>query len=110
VIYLISIISWAWSQACAELVGNFKVSGIITGSIIGLTEWLILRRIFSNSYWWILALALSGLTVLGKMWLPPNLTVFDLTYRPLTFVPIGFFTSIVTGVTFIWLLRSPDAL
>ncbi len=65
-------VGWLWSElvigvtdsGTAGLLG-LDVGGLVGGSVVGLSQWLVLRRWVSQAWWWIIATAVGGAAGIG---------------------------------------------
>jgi len=87
------------------------IYGFLTGSIIGFTQWLLMRRLNSRSQWWIFANILGyigGLAITGLVYV----TISNLGDDLLTglslycLVPLlGIVTSVISGIGLLWPIK-----
>ena len=63
---------WMWSELIVGSTGTdsagilgIDVGGVVGGSIVGLSQWLVLRRWVARAWWWIAATAVAGAAGLG---------------------------------------------
>jgi hypothetical protein len=111
---LASTLGWATGLGVAEFISAFMpddrilraISEAIAGTIIGLTEWIVLRRYFVSSYWWIFARALIASALGVTTWITPGLSWALLLFYPIWFVMFSSVTGIITGMPFLLLIRS----
>ena len=78
------------------------LSGVLTGTFVGVLQWFYLRQRVLKAWWWIIA-NIVGL-VLGKI---INLTLGTLLGPFLGAVFGGLVFGAVTGLFLIWLLQNP---
>lgn len=85
--------------------------GLVLGAILGLPQWLALRRYLPNAGWWVLANALAwtlGMVVIfiGTSFIPASGFTWQIAILLLLFVvAAGAVVGVVHGWFFIWLLR-----
>lgn len=85
--------------------------GLVLGSILGVPQWLVLRRHLSKAGWWVLANALAwmlGMVVIfaGTSLIPPEGISIPVALLLLLFVVVaGALVGAVHGLVLIWLLR-----
>lgn len=78
--------------------------GATAGLVVGVAQWLILRRIVHKAGWWLAAMLLSGFLT---FWLYfPGATSFVNFWQ---FVLSGTVTGIITAIALIWLFKQPLA-
>lgn len=98
----------------------FMAGGAVMGLLLGLVQWLVLRAQVSRAGWWIVAMTVSGalflpglLTTLGTLGELPFATGVDALLTPvwmIFLIPAALlFPAIITGATFVWLVRRPVA-
>jgi len=85
--------------------GNLLVSGTVLGSIIGLLQWLVLRRYLQAAGWWILAMAITSAVSLP--W-AGSVGIGGLMAVPLTRGLTGLIVGAMTGIVLAWLMRKPQ--
>ncbi len=85
--------------------------GIVLGTILGVPQWLVLRRHLPKAGWWVLANALAwmlGMVVvfMGTSFIPEEGITGQIALLLLLFViAAGAFVGAVHGLVLIWLLR-----
>ena len=78
------------------------VPGVVIGIFVGIAQWVILRRKFSNSEWWILASAISfGVIIVASFWLGSHPT--EAIARCLN----GIIFGAITGLVLVYLYNHP---
>ncbi len=88
------------------------VMGFVLGSILGVPQWLVLRRHLPKAGWWVLANALAwmvGMVVVfvGTSFIPPEGITISVALMLLLFLfAAGAAVGAVHGLVLIWLLRS----
>ena len=86
--------------------------GLVLGSILGVPQWLVLRRHLPKAGWWVLANALAwmvGMVVVfvGTNFIPPEGISISVALMLLLFLfAAGATVGAVHGLVLIWLLRS----
>ena len=65
-------VGWLWSELVVGSTGSgaagilgLDMGGLVGGSIVGLSQWLVLRRWVSRAWWWIAATAAGGAAGIG---------------------------------------------
>jgi hypothetical protein len=85
---------WQW--------GTPQLSG---GLIIGFSQWFVLRRYLSKSYWWVVACAIGSFAILS--WIPVGYTFsMILEEYSIPIIVAGLIMGISTGVTLSGLLEN----
>jgi hypothetical protein len=88
------------------------VMGLALGAILGVPQWLVLRRYVQKAGWWVLANALAwllGMVVvfIGTSFIPAGAIALQVALLLLLFiVAAGATVGAVHGLALIWLLRS----
>jgi hypothetical protein len=120
---------WAWwilatvvGGAIALVAGGFAlfgipgggiVYGIVGGSILGLAQWIVLRRYSAKAYWWILGSAIA--LTLSASWFV-QITLGGIVAAPSTlpqpaWIGLGALSGAIGGAIkgglLVWLLRHP---
>ena len=94
------------------LVGDDNAGDLVGIFLIGITQWIILRRQVSRAGWWVLTIPVGwavGLVVLGVIKEAVGLTV-DLTVGlTVTFAVGGAVIGAITGAVLVRLVRQPTA-
>lgn len=86
--------------------------GFVLGPILGVPQWLVLRRYLPKAGWWVLANALAwmcGMVVvfMGTNLIPPEGITLSVALMLLLFlVAAGAVVGAVHGLVLIWLLHS----
>jgi hypothetical protein len=97
------------------LVGSVTVGAII-GTVIGATQWLVLRKWLHRAGWWVLA-SVVGLAVCAAVFDIVGLSVFvtvgyffgTITSVALVGGLVGVIFGAITGTVMVWLLQQPVA-
>ena len=102
----LNILGWGVGFAVAEslkmFVGQLGVPQLLGGAIIGFSQWFVLRRQFSKSYWWIVACIIGSFAILS--WIPIGYTFLNvLEEYPIPIIIAGLIMGIITGITLLWL-------
>ncbi len=85
--------------------------GLVAGSILGLPQWLALRRHLPKAGWWVPANALAWMlgmvmVFMGTSFIPPEGITWPVALLLLLFVvAAGAVVGAVHGLVLIWLLR-----
>jgi hypothetical protein len=85
--------------------------GILLGTILGVPQWLVLRRHLPTAGWWIVANALAGMigmvvVFMGTSFIPAEGITLQVALLLLLFVIVaGAAVGAVHGLVLIWLLR-----
>jgi hypothetical protein len=97
-----NIIGWGFGFAVVESLELFGwqwgTPQLLGGMIIGFSQWLVLRRYLSKSYWWIVACTMGSFAILS--WIPVGYT-FSMILEEYS-IPIilaGLMMGIFTGIT-----------
>ncbi len=96
----------------ALMIALVAPAGLALGTILGLPQWIILRRHVSKAGWWVLANALAWmcglpLTFIGPSAISPTgLTVFSVAAILVTVVAAGAVVGAIHGAALVWLLRT----
>jgi uncharacterized protein with PQ loop repeat len=85
--------------------------GLVSGTILGFPQWLVLRRYVQKAGWWVLANALAwmlGMVIVfvGTSFIPAKGITWQLALPLLFVVAAGATVGAVHGFALIWLLRS----
>jgi hypothetical protein len=107
-----SILGWAIGLGIQEALNSLlrqpirnlnieMMSGAIAGFIVGLTQWVVLRKIVYKAGWWILAMMLSGFLT---FWFNVPSAIF--VGSP-GLVCVGGLTGVITAITLVRLLKHP---
>lgn len=98
---------YTWFPYSIESINNnslvYFIQGSLRGLMLSLPQWLVLRRIISNSWLWILATSIGWsvhwiMARMGYVW-------FDWSHRILS---IGIPYALITGFVMFWLLNQPQ--
>ena len=102
----VSMLGWAFGVTIAEglavVHSDFGVNQLLGGMVIGLSQWVILRRYLPKAYWWIIANVIGSFAILS--YVPLGYTFSMMTESFIIFIVGGFFTGIMTSATLSWLL------
>ncbi len=74
------------------------ISAVVTGTVIGIGQWALLRRCFKRAGWWILASALSALP--GALIVQPRAQFLGWG--------VAAAGGLITGLMLLWLVRQPQ--
>lgn len=98
----------------------FLAAGLFVGFLVGLGQWLVMRRRIARAGWWVAAMTLSGglflpglMATLGTIGRLPFAAGVDALLNPvwvffLVPAPV-ILPGIITGATYVWLVRRPAA-
>lgn len=95
---------------------DLLLSGFGVGSLIGFTQWLLMRKVNKRSLWWIPANILgyiSGFAIIGLVYISVSNLGDDLLtgFSLYILVPIlGVVTSIISGIALLWPINWFDSL
>ena len=87
-----------------------SIAGVVTGAMIGIMQWFVLRRCVYRAGWWVLASAVStsvGWVVIESVIKVVGWPVDRLMVARTTVVGVGAVSGAITGFVLIWLLRHP---
>jgi hypothetical protein len=102
----INMLGWAFGVTFAVGLAVFHLgSGInelLGGMIIGLSQWIVLRRYLPKAYWWIIANVVGGFVILS--YIPLGNTFLMMLESFILFLIAGLFIGIMTGAMLSWLL------
>ncbi len=108
----LSIIGFGIGKAISEAVtpstpslGTDLLAGAIIGAVVGLAQWLVLRRVVPSAWWWILATTVA--------WMAAWALIEPLERSEGSAIAVAYIVGaiaagvagIVTGATLIWLSR-----
>jgi hypothetical protein len=86
------------------VVPNLAFAG--AGAVVGVSQWLVLRRWVSRAGWWILA---SSISWLGATYVYVSLTRANDVNVPFGGAVSGALSGAIMGLVFVWLLRNTSA-
>jgi len=104
----VGILGWAFGITITEGLAFFHsdfgvVNQLLGGIVIGLSQWVILRRYLPKAYWWIIANVIGSFAILS--YIPLGYTFSMMAESFIIFIVAGFFTGIMTSSTLSWLLN-----
>ena len=103
---LANILGWAVGVTVAVGLAVFRsgsgINELLGGMIIGLSQWIVLRRYLPKAYWWIIASAIGSFAILS--YIPLGYTFLMMLESFITFIIAGLLMGVLTGATLSWLL------
>jgi hypothetical protein len=101
-----NILGWGLGFAVTEtlemFVWQWGIPQLLGGMVIGLSQWLALRRHLPNAYWWIIATVTGSFAILS--WIPVGYTfLMMLEEYSIPIIIAGLIMGIFTGTTLSWL-------
>ncbi len=117
--YIAGIQQWAVATFLGGIIGfmGFAASilatvvvPLLTGIAVGIAQWLVLRHKLTAAFWWIVATTVGAIVGMALGYLGPSLFSFSASNaieNTVFVVGVGIQvgSSLVTGVTMLWLLR-----
>jgi hypothetical protein len=101
----VSMLNWAFGMTIAVGLAvfhsGFGINQLLGGMVIGLSQWIILRRYLPKAHWWIIANAIGGFAIFS--YVPLGYTFSMMLESSIIFIATGFFLGIMTGATLSWL-------
>ena len=104
---LASMLGWALgvtiAVGLATFHSNMGINQLLGGMVIGLSQWVILRRYVPKAYLWIIANVIGSFMILS--YIPLGYTFLMMVESFIIFIIAGFFTGIMTSAVLSWLLN-----
>lgn len=104
---IFSMLGWALgviiAQGLAFFHPYFGFDQLLGGMVIGLSQWIILRRYLPKAYWWIITNIIGSFAILN--YIPLGYTFSMMAESFIAFIGAGFFMGIMTSATLSWLLN-----
>ena len=100
------MLGWAFGVTVTVGVAMFRsgpgFNELLGGLIIGLSQWIVLRRYLPKAYWWIIASVVGSFVILS--YIPLGYTFLMMLESFIVFIIAGCLMGITTGATLSWLL------
>jgi len=104
----VSMLGWAFgvtiAVGLAVFHSNSGINQLLGGIVIGLSQWVILRRYLPKAYWWIIANVIGSFAILSCI--PLGYTFSMMVESSIVFIIAGFFIGIMTSAVLLWLINS----
>lgn len=101
-----SALGWAFGVTVATALPMLGpvvgINQLLGGMIVGLSQWIVLKRYLPKAYWWIIASTIGSFAILS--YVPLGYTFFMMLEGFVLFIIAGLFLGIMTGATLSWLL------
>ena len=100
---LVEMVAWEYGWEVGDAIHGILVGGI-AGILIGIAQWLILRRHARKATWWVL---LSMIAMLATLGIDFSLRTLDYLLVVIARLAVGAVIAMITGTALVMLLRNP---